>query len=114
MPFTRDGLEGQIVGRTLSRLLSSGRERCGLLCRSSLRLWWERCGCCGINGCSRNNIESTDLVEPTAVVLVGVDIERYGDILTHLNVELLDAVLTKHTEQTLAGILTRHFDNILL
>ena len=45
---------------------------------------------------------------------MGINIKRYGDVLTHLNIKLLDAVFTKDTEQTLAGILSRDFNDIVL
>ena len=61
-----------------------------------------------------DNVVSADLVEPTTIVLMGVDVELDGEILTILDVELLDTVLSEETEHTLAGILSGHLDDILL
>ena len=111
-------LERQVIGRTFSCGLLSWREwRCGISTAHRL-LWRERRGL-GSTSNGRHysttlNVEGTNLVEPTTIILMSIDIERYGDVLTHLDVELLDTVLTENAEHTFLGILTWYFDNILL
>ena len=121
--LTRLCLERQVVGTALTGRFLSRRERSSatLRCFSSSWLRGER-GSTSRRGStyygrydtSTNDIEGTDIVEPTAVVLMGINIKLHRKILTWLNVKLLDAVLTKDAEQTLTGILARHFDYVVL
>ena len=60
------------------------------------------------------NLPHIDLIEPTALILMGVNVERNGQFLSTLYVELLDAILTKYPEANLLGILVVCFDYILL
>lgn len=73
-------------------------------------------GTCHRSGgyCATNDIIGTDIVKPTAIILVGIDVKANGNVLTHLNIKLLDTVLTKDTEQTLTRILARNLNNIVL
>ena len=111
-------LEGQIVGRTFSRLLCRReRSNIGICCRSRLLRSKGSSTSLGSysNGSSTtNNIIGADFVEPTSIILVGINIELDGNIFVHLNVKLLNTVFAKDAEQTLARILSRNFDNILL
>ena len=61
-----------------------------------------------------HNTPSAQLVEPAAVVFVGVNVERNGQFLADLNVELLDALLTKYFKSAFAGILIVRLNNIFL
>ena len=110
-------LEGQVVCG-LSLTGRCGRERSGILRGewSSLRSGGigVNYGGCGYRSGTTGNIIGTDIIEPTSVELVGIDIERYGQVIAHLNVKLFDAVFAKHAEDTLARILTRNFDDIVL
>ena len=56
----------------------------------------------------------TNFIEPSAIVFVGVNIERHRNILPILDIERLDSVLSEQSEQTLSGILSGHFYHILL
>ncbi len=56
----------------------------------------------------------TNIIKPTAVELVCINIEAHGDILTLLNIELLDTVFAKNTEHALARILPGNFYHIVL
>jgi len=61
------------------------------------------------------HVVAADFVEPAAVVLVGVDVELYGDVLfALLNVELPDAVFAEDAEDHALRVLRRHFQYILL
>ena len=87
-------LEGKVVALV----------RCSLecvLCRS-LFCRWERCGrLCSSNGlcgrlsgnrssrCCRHHIPCTDVIVPSAIVLAGIDVERYSHLLPFLNIILL-------------------------
>ena len=100
-------LEGQIVGATLACRLLSGREGRGSRSDTSHR---------GTsNGyLTTQHVVGTDIVEPTALIFVGVDIELDGDILVHLNIELLNPVFSENTEHATLRILTRDFNHIVL
>ena len=112
-------LKGQIIRAALTRWLLSGRERG---CRS-IRL--RREGCChwgavhryagnGLLSLATNNAESPDLIEPTTIILMGIDVELHGEILAVLNVELLNAIFAEDTEHAFAGISTWYLDDIFL
>lgn len=107
-------LEGQVVGSAFTcRFLCRG-ERSGRSLWSSLGLRRER-RCCGSTGCyAVQYIVGTYLVEPTSLILVGINVKLNSQVFTVLNVELTDAVLTKHTETAFPGICARNFDYILL
>ena len=122
-------LEGQVVGRSLFR---------GGLCR------WEGCrlllcGLCAIGGSWRRRESSAtglwlhahssclrccrvdavylpcrDVVEPAAVVFVGVDVEADAQLLATLDVHRSDAVITKDSKTTLTRILLVCLDDIVL
>jgi len=112
-------LERQVVGCTLGRSLLCWREwSCsGSWGSSLLRREW-----CGTSHRGRgnrrhlaaNDVVSADIVEPTALILVSINVELNGDILVHLNVKLLDAVLAKKAEYATPGELSGNFDNIIL
>ena len=52
----------------------------------------------------RTNIIGTDAVEPTAVVFVSVNVERYVNLLTYLYAEALKTVCTEDGENHLLRI----------
>ena len=112
-------LERQVVSAAtfgcwlLSRREGSGGP-CYGLCRREGRHSLGGYGRTLWNGLAAGDVVGANLVEPTAIVLVGIDIELDGHILTILDIELLDAVFAKETEDTLAGILTGNLDDILL
>ena len=60
------------------------------------------------------DVEGTDVVEPAALILVGINIELDGDILTILNVELTNAVFAKNTEHHATRILAGDFQHVIL
>ena len=113
-------LKGQVVGTAFSSGFLSGRERSGGTLRVSGRLRRERrshrssTGSSGYGSGTTHHIIGTDIVEPAAIELVGIDIERDGDIFTHLDIELLDTVFAKNAKNTFPGELSRNFDNIIL
>ena len=120
--------ERQIVGSILTTLRLRGERSLG--CRSSILLRREgsrssRSGCrsrtCKTGGgrhllgnLATNDIESADIVEPTALILMRVNVKLNGDILTGLNIKLLDAVFTKDTEHHAARILARNLNDVVL
>ncbi len=53
----------------------------------------------------RAHVVGTDVVEPSAVPLVCVDVERYENHLTYLYVEALQTVGTEYGEDELTWIL---------
>ena len=106
--FVSDGLwplEGQVVGSSFASRLLCRREG----------------GCCGIGGrllgrersgsgswttysrgsrnaascLAANNVISANLIKPTSIILMGVNIKLYCDFLTSLNTELFNAILSK-------------------
>lgn len=50
------------------------------------------------------DVESPDAVEPAALILVRIYVERDIHFLSHLNVEALQAVFSKYIEHHLLGI----------
>ena len=113
----RENLEGQIVGGTFTCGFLCWRERRGgtvsrreWACLRSTR----RSSSCRLGDLTTDDIIGTNIVEPAAVVLMGVDIELYGQILALLDIELLDTIFTEDTEEALAGILARDFNDIIL
>ena len=120
-------LKGKVVGGTVTCGFLSGRERSSSGLRSSSYGLLGRKGCStgdssygsssrngGSTGYCRHDTIGTDVVEPTTLILVGVNIEGHGIVLTHLNVKLFDTVFTEDTEETLTGILARNFNDIVL
>ena len=111
-------LEGQIVGATLACRLLSGREgrSSSIRCRREGRGSRSDTSHRGTsNGhLTTQHVVGTDIVEPTALIFVGVDIELDGDILVHLNIELLNPVFSENTEHATLRILTRDFNHIVL
>ena len=63
---------------------------------------------------SRHHMVGTDIIEPTALILMGINIKGHCVVLSHLNIKLFDTVLTEDTEDTTTGILTGNFNNIIL
>ena len=120
-------LKGKVVGGTVTCGFLSGWERSSNGLRSSSYGLLGRKGCStgsSSHGSSSGNGSSTgygrhdtigaNVVEPTTLILMGVNIEGHGIVLSHLNVKLFDTVLTEDTEETLAGILARNFNDIVL
>ena len=60
------------------------------------------------------NIPCTNAVEPAAIILMSIQIERNQKFLATLDVKLCDAVCTEHIEAKLLRILLVSFDNIRL
>ena len=56
----------------------------------------------------RLSTESTNIVEPTSVILVSIDVEENCQCLTNLNVESLQSVNTENIEDALARIVSRN------
>ena len=110
--------ERQIVGRTFTH---------GLLCRRERRrcsvCWRERCSlrcsdtshrCAGYGLLTTDHVICSDIVEPTSVELVSINIKLHGKILALLNIELFDTILSKDTEKTFTWILSGHFNHVVL
>lgn len=55
-------------------------------------------------GIHLTDVESPDAVEPAALILVRIYVERDIHLLSHLNVEALQAVFSKYIEHHLLGI----------
>ena len=94
-------LERQVICRTFSSRLLSRRERgCGISTTHRL-LWREWRGywstCYRRNYSTSLNVIGTNLVKPTAIIFVCINIKLYGDVFTHLDVELLDTVLAENS-----------------
>ncbi len=119
-------LEGEIIGGAVTCGILCRREGSGL-CGGSYRLLGREGSCGSLRSSSDGstwssgnrssatyNVESTDIVEPTAIELVGINVELNGQVLTHLNIELPDTVFAKYAEHTLPGELARHLDDIVL
>jgi len=110
--------EWQVVSRTFRRRFLSWREWCcGTISRRERRSL--RC----YSGCYRssshrllatNDIVSANIVKPTAIEFMSVDIKLHSEIFTLLDIELLDAIFSEDTEKTFTGILARNFDDIVL
>ena len=82
------------------------------------------CGSCGNSGCCLRSLYSSrgrltscnsgngglrtpsvDVVKPAAVVFVGINIERDGIFLSHLQVHLVEAVFAENAEDAMARVL---------
>ncbi len=120
MKDSRFTLEGQIVCTTLTcRFLCRRERRCCIL-RSSLRGEGRTCSrSCTHGSPSGSNdttlyIVSANVIIPTTIELTGINIERNGYVLAHLNVKLFNTVLAKDIEDHLLRILTGDFHHILL
>ena len=114
-----DGLEGQIVGSTFTGRLLSGREGgCGSLCITAHGLLGRKGSGCGdaasLRHLTAHDVVGTDLVEPTSVVFMCINIELNGNLFTGLNIELLDAILAEDTEEHLTWVLAWNFNNVFL
>ena len=48
-------------------------------------------------------VEGADVVEPATLILMCVNVERYGHFLTDLDIETADAVCTEYAEDILRG-----------
>ena len=108
-------LKGQVVSRALARRLLSRRERSSLRSRLLRRERSSAAHRSSSHRCSTtHHIVGTNIIKPTAVELVCINIEAHGDILTLLNIELLDTVFAKNTEHALTRILTGNFYHIVL
>lgn len=116
-------LEGQVIGTlTGSALTLCERVASRLLGRE----WSLRCCSCWLGAGSRcggrhrlgdrttDDVVGTDIVKPTAVIFMGINVKLHRHILGSLNIELLDAILTKYAEYHPARILPRHFNDIIL
>ena len=108
-------LERQVVGAALRGCLRCRRERRGSCIGLGLCRWERRCTCISYRGhLTTNHVVGTDFIEPTALILMGIDVELDGKILTILYVELLDTVFSEKAEYALARILSGNLDDILL
>lgn len=98
---------------------TTGRSSCRS--RSHARSWWEWSGTRlhtthGSNGIRINvgNIPRTDIVEPTTLILMSSNVERYIYLITTLYVELSNAISAKYIKHHLLGILLMRLDNVRL
>lgn len=94
------GLEGEVIHRTLARSLR------GLVLRS---------GRCGIGGSLRSSslcrgsghiaiyLPSTNIIEPTAIEFVCIDIERHCHHLTSLDSKAGQTIGTEHVKHKFSG-----------
>ena len=114
-------LEWQVVGsrRSLERVCSYGSRLgsclgsclrslcCGCSCRSSL-------GSCGRSrsGLTAIHTESADVVEPTAIVFVCINVKVNGQQFTYLYVECLQSVDSENVEDQLARKVARNLQYI--
>ena len=57
------------------------------------------------------NIPGTNIVEPTAIIFVSVNIEGHQDLFTALNIKLCQAFSSEDIENQLLGILLMSFDD---
>ena len=102
--------EGIGVGRRGCRcslccgsLLSRGEGSGGSTCKGNVHASRR---CCGGSCCYGSlGLPGTNLIVPTSLILVCINVERNGVALTSLNVELLDAIRSEHLETHLARIL---------
>lgn len=60
------------------------------------------------------NVEGTYVVEPTPLILVGINVELDSHVLAILNIKLTYAVFTEHTEQHASRILAWDLQHIVL
>ena len=136
----RRALEGQVftfVGggsgwlRSNSRCsgLRSGWLRCCVGRCSGLR-GRNVCGCYGLSGLGvntgllvglihagssllgRHGLPSANAIVPTALILVGIDVNAYGIDLINLQVHLCDAVCAKHFKHAAAWTLFNSFQHV--
>ena len=124
MGIPRRCLEWQIVGSvtTLCGRLCRWEgcsSRCGGRCHAGC--WrrregaggWHRLGTSGGSLCGGGVVAvyppGTNIVEPTALILMGVDVEADTKILTHLYVELRKALCSEHPEDAFLGELLKGF-----
>lgn len=102
-------LERQVIGCTLI----GGRS--GGCCRScGRRRHTGGSGCGGCAGSGDNpalHAPCTDAVEPAALILMRVNVERHREFLAHLYVHLAQLVLSEHLESAMAGILLLRLKN---
>ena len=98
----REWSEWKVVGRITAVVL--GKRRLD-------RRLWSRTELTARNGSrsrlllrDRTDIIGTDAVEPTAVVFVSVNVERYVHLLTYLYAEALKTVCTEDRENHLLRI----------
>ena len=99
-------------GRAWSEWKVVGRFTAVVLGKRGLdRRLWSRTELTARNGSrsrlllrDRTNIIGTDAVEPTAVVFVSVNVERYVHLLTYLYAEALKTVCTEDGENHLLRI----------
>jgi len=103
----RGCLEGSCVHWGQGCYLSLGSCLClgsGLRCSSGSAFLH------GLGSClAAVDAEGTDIVEPAAIVLVGVDVEVYGQQFAYLNVECLQAFSSEDVEHKLPGEVAGHF-----
>ena len=117
-------LEGQIVCSVLSTRLCRWEWSIG--CGCCILLWGEGSGSTrgsasdggggrhGVGHLTTNNIVRANVIEPTSLILVCINIKLHGNFFAGLNVELLDTVFAKYSEYHASGILTRYFNDIIL
>jgi len=120
--YTR--LEWQIIGTALTSRFLCRREgsRGGILLRGEGSCHGSTghrgSGCWGnsrlLDSLTAHDVESTNLIEPTPIVLMGINVERNRQLLIRLDIKLLDTVFTKNTEDALARICTRNLNHIFL
>ena len=123
-------LEWEIVcttTRSRSSWLSWREWSCGTSCRSSTH-WgslrrsthWREWSSTWLHSTHRTrycvridalNIPCTNAVEPTAIILVSIQIERNQKLLTTLDVKLCKTVSSEHIEAKLLRILLVSLDN---
>ena len=60
------------------------------------------------------HVVGTDIIEPAALILMGINIELNGQVLTVLNIELTNTIFTEDAEDATLGILTGNFNDIVL
>ena len=72
------------------------------------------CGSLSSSGIYAIHLPCTYIIEPTALILMGINIETDTQLLADLNIHISNLVLTKHAEHTLLGILLVSFDYIVL
>ena len=101
------GLEWQVVW-TISNLFlsrsSNGSSTHSLRSRNrhsirSLSSHW-------LSSIHLTNVESTDRVEPAAIILMGINIESYEHCLSDLNIKTLQTLCAKDVEYHLARVLS--------
>jgi len=110
-------LEWQVVGTVAltrswwERSLRATGSRSSALSWICGRSWLASLSGIGIDAA---DIPCTDIVEPTALILVGIYVEADKKLFASLYVELLDFVLTEDVENALAWVLVVSFNDIVL